>query len=359
MWDDVKMSSDYDAIELTEDEKLILRIIGELSTRLKDPNTKEITITENLKITLTGEGIKKLKMISEKNIDSDTAIKSLITKGLINSDDLDLQLTEKGKRIAEDIRKDLLSTWYNDHLLRCANSNAYGLFCERVFGQNLYQFNVLDMEQLNALITAFKLNSDDTVLDLGCGLGKIAEYIHIKTGALITGIDFAPNLIQWAREHTENKNNLKFQVGDINNLDFAPASFNAIYAVDTLYPTNVTDLNTTIAKLKSLLKPNGQLGIFFAQIIESKEQEEILEPNNTKMAQALKENDLTFTVIDFTKNARTIWDKEIAIGNELLSKFEEENNRDLCEERIADGKRCIYRIDNQLQKRYFYHVSVS
>ena len=352
------MNSIYDAIELTEDEKLILRIIGELSTRLKDPKTREITINENLKITLTREGIKKLKMISEKNIDSDTAIQTLITKDLIMIDDLDLQLTEKGTQIADEIRKNLLNTWYDDHLLRCANSTAYGLFCERVFGQHLYQFNVLDMEQLEALITAFKLNSEDTVLDLGCGLGKIAEYIHLQTGAQITGIDFAPNLIQWAVEHTKNNDNLTFQVGDFNNLDFAPRSFNAIYAIDTLYPTNVNDLNATIAKLKSLLKSKGQIGIFFAQIIESKEQEEILVSNNTAMAQALKENNLTFTVIDFTKNAREIWEKEVNIGNELLPIFEEENNRDLCEERIADGKRCIYRIDNQLQKRYFYHVTV-
>lgn len=66
------------------------------------------------------------------------------------------------------------------------------------------------------------------------------------------------------------------------------------------------------------------------------------------MAQALKSNNLSYTVLDFTQNARDIWEREI---------FEMEGNLDLCEDRIADGKRCIYRIDNQLQKRYYYHVS--
>ncbi|MFX0125701.1 MAG: hypothetical protein ACFFAE_18905, partial [Candidatus Hodarchaeota archaeon] len=58
--------------ELTDDEKTVLGIITELEKRDKNPDTKEITISESLKITLTTEGIKKLKMISEKNIDSDS-----------------------------------------------------------------------------------------------------------------------------------------------------------------------------------------------------------------------------------------------------------------------------------------------
>jgi hypothetical protein len=75
------------------------------------------------------------------------------------------------------------------------------------------------------------------------------------------------------------------------------------------------------------------------------------------MALALKNNRLSFTVIDFTQNARDIWEREITFGNNLREMFEKEGNLDLCEDRIADGKRCVYRIDNQLQKRYFYQVS--
>ncbi|MHA2303880.1 MAG: class I SAM-dependent methyltransferase, partial [Candidatus Hodarchaeales archaeon] len=256
------------------------------------------------------------------------------------------------------IHSNQMSDWYNNNLIRCTKSKAYALFCEKVFGKNLSQFNVLDMDQLETLISTLSLNVNDLVLDLGCGLGKITEYIQMKTGAKITGIDFAEHLIQWAKDNIEaTDNTLEFQVGNINELVFPASSFDAIYAIDTLYPTNVDDLEVTIAKLKELVKPNGQLGIFFAQIIESKEQQHFLEPNQTKMALALKNNRLSFTVIDFTQNARDIWEREITIGNNLREMFEKEGNLDLCEDRIADGKRCVYRIDNQLQKRYFYHVS--
>ena len=344
--------------DLTKDEKTVLGIIKELETRDKDPKTREITISESLKISLTKEGIKKLKMISEANVDSDSAIKSLIAKNLVAHDGIELNLTKKGIEVGQKVRSQQMMDWYNKNLLRCAQSKAYGLFCEKVFGKNLYQFNVLDMDQLDTLIETLNLNPNDSVLDLGCGLGKVTEYIQMRTDAKVIGIDFAEQLIQWAKANTKsNEETLKFQVGDMNDLSFPPSSFSAIYAIDTLYPTNIVDLKGTIAKLKGFLKPNGQLGIFFAQIIESEAQKHILKPNQTEIAQALKTNDFHYTVIDFTHNARDIWEREILVGKELQQMFEKEGNLDLCEDRIADGKRCVYRIDNQLQKRYFYLTS--
>ena len=354
------MTSTHEFPALTEDEKTVLWIIWELSRREKDPKSQEIVISEKLKITLTGEGIKKLKMISEKNIDTDSTIKSLTTKNLILFDGSELKLTQNGSELGKIIQIEQQSNWYNDHLLKCANSKAYALFCEKVFGKNLLQFNVLDMNQLETLISSLNLSPSDYVLDLGCGLGKVTEYIQRETGAKILGIDFAKDLIQWAKDNTRQtkENALQFQVGDMNTLNFPPKSFNAIYAIDTLYPSNIDDLDATIGKLKSRLKPKGQIGIFFAQIIESAEQQNILTPNNTKMAQALKNNHLHFTVVDFTENARDIWEREIKVAKELQEMFEQEDNLDICKERIADGERCLFRIDNQLQKRYYYHISI-
>lgn len=352
------MITNNEYTNLTEEEKTVLGIIGELETREKNPKTKEIIISESLKITVTREGIKKLKTITENNVDSDSAINLLTAKNLVVYDGTELKLTKIGIKLGKYIRSKQKSDWYNDNLLRCAKSKAYALFCEKVFGINLSQFNVLDVDQLDTLISTLKLNSNDSVLDLGCGLGKIAEYIQLKTGAKITGIDFAEKLIQWAKTNTKIKEEIiEFQVGNINDLPYPNSSFTAIYAIDTLYPTNVDDLEITIANLKDLLRPNGQLGIFSAQIIESKKQLHILEPNQTYMAQALKNNNLNYTVIDFTQNSRDIWVREISFGNELREMFEKEGNIDLCEDRLKDGKECIYKIDNQLQKRYFYHVT--
>jgi len=296
-------------------------------------------------------------MISEKNIDSDSAIDSLITKSLLLNHQPDLILSELGKDFGKKLRSEQLSNWYNDNLLRCVNSPAYTLFCEQVFGKNLAQFNVLDMEQLNTLISTFNLKDTDLVLDLGCGLGKITEYIYHQSGAKIIGLDFAEKLITWAKANTEAKDGeLLFQVGNFDNLNFSSFTFDAIYAIDTLYPINLASLDKTIAKIYDILKPTGQLGIFFAQIIDSEKDSYLLAPNSTEMAEALLKQGFSFTTIDFTANARIIWEKEINIGNKLKEMFQQEGNLDLCEDRINDGKRCIHRIDNNLQKRYFYHA---
>ena len=345
--------------DLSENEKIVIGIISELEKREKDPKTGEILISETLKIQLTADGIKKLKMISERNIDSDSAINLLIGKRLVSDTGNALELSEEGKTFGRVIRTKQLNDWYNSNLLRCAKSKAYASFCTKVFGKNLSQFNVLDMEQLNALISALDLSPTDTVLDLGSGLGKISEYIHLKTDAKITGIDFAEQLVEWANANTRGRDGeLEFFVGNMNELNFPKASFNAIYSIDTLYPTNINDLNKTICTLKDILKPNGRMGIFFAQIIESEDSKKMLEPDNTQIAKELTRNGLSFTTVDFTKNALDIWKKEIAVGTKLKGEFEKEDNLDLCEERIADGKRCVYRIENQLQKRYFYHVTI-
>ena len=101
-----------DYTNLTEDEKTVLGIISELETRDKDPQTKEITISEKLKITLTAEGIKKLKMISESNVDSDSAINSLIVKNLIVYDGTELNLTKIGVPMGKRIRSRQIIDWF-------------------------------------------------------------------------------------------------------------------------------------------------------------------------------------------------------------------------------------------------------
>lgn len=89
---------------LSEEEKLILGIVSDLSKKEKDPITKELTISETLKITLTGEGIKKLKMISEKDLDSDSIIQSLITKKFLIDKGIELKLTNIGEKVGRQLR---------------------------------------------------------------------------------------------------------------------------------------------------------------------------------------------------------------------------------------------------------------
>ncbi|MFW9993962.1 MAG: hypothetical protein ACFFD4_18100, partial [Candidatus Odinarchaeota archaeon] len=57
-------------------------------------------------------------------------------------------------------------------------------------------------------------------------------------------------------------------------------------------------------------------------------------------------------------SARNFWIRELAVAQELREMFEQEGNLDLCEQRIEDSKEVIRKIDNQQERRYFYHVQL-
>ncbi|MFX0185422.1 MAG: class I SAM-dependent methyltransferase [Candidatus Hodarchaeota archaeon] len=347
-------------LEISEEEEILLGLIYNLEILPKDPQSGEIIINDKLKIKMTKEGIMELRTVKDKISNYPATLDSLIQRNFLSLKDRIYSLTETGRVIGKKIRTKQISEWFGDVLVRSANSQAYALFCERVFGKNLSQFNVLDMDQLESMIKVLNLNSADFVLDLGCGVGKIADYISTKTGARILGIDFAEKVIHYAQTHIQSKNDkIEFQVGNINELNFPPSSFTAIIAIDTLYSWNVEDMDATIAILKEILTPNGQMGIFAAQFREENEPQAVLNAENTKMAKILAKNGLTFQTIDFTENARHIWLQETAIATELKDMFEKEGNLDLCEDRLKDSKQTLHRIDSQQQRRYFYHVRLS
>ncbi|MFX0170736.1 MAG: class I SAM-dependent methyltransferase [Candidatus Hodarchaeota archaeon] len=347
-------------VDLSKEEKILLGMIYGLEILPKDPQSGEIIINDDLKIKLTKEGIMELRTIKNKISNCPAVLDALIQKSFLSLKEKLYSLTETGRKIGKKMRTKQISEWFGDILVRSANSPAYGLFCERVFGKNLSQFNVLDMDQLESMLKTLNLNSSDIVLDLGCGIGKIADYISTKTGARIHGLDFAEQVIHYAQTYIQSRNsNLVFQVGNINELNFPPSSFTAIIAIDSLYSWNVEDMEATIAILKEILTPNGQMGIFTAQFREKNESLDVLKAENTKMAKALAKNGLTFETIDFTENARNVWIQETAVATELKEMFEKEGNLDLCEERLEDSKQTLQRIEKQQQRRYFYHVRLS
>lgn len=63
--------------------------------------------------------------------------------------------------------------------------------CERVFGRDLGQHGYMNQAQLDLLLQVLQLDASHHGLDLGCGNGLIAEYVSDRTGAHITGLDYA------------------------------------------------------------------------------------------------------------------------------------------------------------------------
>lgn len=357
---DIALKHSSENLNLSKEEKILLGVIQWLEVCPKDPETGETIIREGLKVRRSQDGIttvssRRLKAQNE-NASCPALLEVLVEKKLLVLNGEIYSLTNAGRTIGEKMLTKWTSEGYDDILIRSAESEAHARFCERVYGKNLYQFNVMDMDQLEAMLEALNLQPNDYLLDLGCGLGKVAEYISTKTGARVLGIDFAEKVIHWAQTHTHSpEEKLTFQVGNMNELALPSSTFDAIISIDTLYHWFVHDQKATIGKLKELLKPTGQMGIFYAQY-QGTEPSDILKPENTEIGKALAKNGLSFKTIDFSETAHAFWRRELAVAQELREMFEKEGNLDLCEDRIRDSKEQIEHFDNHQQRRYFYHV---
>lgn len=243
----------------------------------------------------------------------------------------------------------------NKILVKSENSKTYSKFCEQVHGKNLTQFNMANMEQINKLIEILDLDENSKVLDLGCATGKISEYLSDLTNAQILGIDYVKNAIKKAKERTLNKSSkLTFQHMDFNNPKFPENSFDAIIAIDTIY--FVDNLEKAIGKLEKLLKPNGIMAIFFSQTIEPDDSPKLLLPNNTKLAIALKKNNLKYDTYDFTVLDKNHWKKSKEVAEKLKEEFENEGNELIYISRKLESEKWLEYVESDKISRYLYHI---
>jgi SAM-dependent methyltransferase len=56
-----------------------------------------------------------------------------------------------------------------------------------------------------------------TVLDAGCGPGKITSILHemVQPGGTVVGVDYSPERIRYARDHYGNRNGIRLEVRDL------------------------------------------------------------------------------------------------------------------------------------------------
>ncbi len=280
------------------------------------------------------------------------AFERLLDRNIFSAEGEVYLLTEAEKSHVEKV---IANEFFGSMLLRAEKSPTFAEFCERVYGRNLTQFGTTDMEELNQLLRVLKLDENSQVLDLGCGIGAVAEYISDETQAHISAIDAAENVVARTTERTREKaHRLNFLVGDLNQLNFSPASFDTVIAIDTLYFAK--DSNGVIGQLKNLLRPGGQMGIFYSDVLTPMDSPDLLNPEQTKLGRALAANGLEFTSLDLNASNQAFWQRSVDVARELQPAFIAEGNKDLCEGRIVEGRAIIGLVKAGRMCRYLYHV---
>jgi len=329
-------------MKFTENEEKLLATIFALSQRV---DKVTFNVLENA---FDGD--------PEENEDWKSAIESLINKGVLFDEDGGYVVSEEGKPVAAKILNQQREKGFSECLVKNESSEVYGTFCERLYGKNLSQFNMTPMYQLDYLLKILRIDSGSRILDLGCGIGRITEYICETTHAEVTGLDFAAGAIQRARERNTGNRKLHYIVGDMDNLQLEANSFDVIIAIDTVY--FVEDLRTLIGNLKEIVKSGGQMGIFYDEMVKPDEDKNILEADHTRLATVLKDHGLPYDVFDYTEEEKAFWIKEMDIAEEMKTEFEAAGELETYKSRVEESQGILKCINEDRLSRHLYVVSV-
>jgi SAM-dependent methyltransferase len=112
-----------------------------------------------------------------------------------------------------------------------------------------------DAEGEDAREVAFRAIADHhptRVLEVGPGPGELSARIASELGAQVVAVDVSERMVELARAR-----GVDARVGDVQDLPFPDASFDAVVAAWMLY--HVPDLDRALAEIARVLEPGGRL----------------------------------------------------------------------------------------------------
>jgi SAM-dependent methyltransferase len=106
---------------------------------------------------------------------------------------------------------------------------------------------------MGAALDAAHVTRDTRLLDAGCGAGLAAVLASLR-GATVTGFDASPALLAVARERLPAA---EFREGDLEELPFADASFDAVVAINSVF--FAADMEAAMRELVRVVHPGGRV----------------------------------------------------------------------------------------------------
>ncbi|MEU0990395.1 methyltransferase domain-containing protein [Streptomyces sp. NPDC005953] len=98
------------------------------------------------------------------------------------------------------------------------------------------------------------------LLDIGCGTGRPATRIATRTQARITGITISPHQLERAQQTAQpagDGGHVDFRFADVMKLPFGDTTFDAAYAIESLF--HVPDRTVALTEASRTVRPGGHL----------------------------------------------------------------------------------------------------
>jgi SAM-dependent methyltransferase len=110
------------------------------------------------------------------------------------------------------------------------------------------------------LVKLAGIRKDEKVLDVGCGPGGASRVLAHEAGAVVTGIDLAPGLIELAKRLSELSGiPVDFQVADALKLPFADTNFDVVWTQHAA--PNIKDKPRLYAEMRRVLRRGGRMAM--------------------------------------------------------------------------------------------------
>ena len=157
------------------------------------------------------------------------------------------------------------------------------------------EWNAVEYARLSALqaamaeeaLSLLDLRGTESVLDIGCGNGRITEEIAARVPqGRVVGVDASAKMIAFATENAPPlaDSNLKFAVADARHLSFK-AEFDLIVSFNALHW--IPDQALALESIRAAIKPAGRAQLRLVPKGERKSLEDVID--ETRLSQPWKE----------------------------------------------------------------------
>jgi SAM-dependent methyltransferase len=117
----------------------------------------------------------------------------------------------------------------------------------------------LDLAMVDAFAAAVRADEPGTVLDAGCGAGRMSAYLTAR-GLSVRGIDLSTGMVAMARrDHPQ----LHFSMGSLDELPCADGEFAGVMLWYSIIHTPPAGIGRVLAEAVRVLRPGGHLLVGF------------------------------------------------------------------------------------------------